>query len=181
VLRSLTSVVVAAALTIAVGTVSATTLERLSLDEMIQKSHLIVRGKVLGGTAVQRGSMIYTVYRVEVTERLKGQCPAVVEVQVPGGTYGRLRQTFAGTPRLEAGTDRVLFIWTGKSGIHQIIGLSQGLFDIKLNQAGEATLIRGAIDAQMVDNEGKAVPPAPVSMTLRELRERLGRAGVALR
>jgi len=148
----------------------ATTLERLSLEEMAAKSHIIVRATVVGQAAVQRGSLVYTVYSLKVSEKLKGEAASPLEVSVPGGTIGRTRQTFAGTPTLKTGSEYVVFAWRGRSGILHIIGLSQGLFDLKLNPAGEAVLTRGPVEAQLVDKSGQTVQSAPVSLTLDRLR-----------
>ena len=48
------------------------TLEKLSIDDMSQKSTLFVRGRIAGCAGDQRGSVIYTRCRVSVTERWKG-------------------------------------------------------------------------------------------------------------
>ncbi len=150
--------------------VPATTLERLSLDEMAAKSHIIVRATVLGQTAMQRGSLVYTVYSLKVSEKLKGDAGETLRVSVPGGTIGRIRQSFAGTPTLQTGSEYVVFVWKGQSGILHIIGLSQGLFDLKVNQAGETVLMRGVLDAELVDKSGKEVQSQPVTLTLEGLR-----------
>ena len=42
------------------------TLEKLSLDEMARKSTAIVRARIEGSRAVQRGALIYTLTRVSV-------------------------------------------------------------------------------------------------------------------
>jgi hypothetical protein len=148
----------------------ATTLERLSLEEMAAKSHIIVRATVLGQAATQRGTLVYTNYSIKVTEKLKGDAGATLIVSVPGGTIGRVRQSFAGTPTMKSGAEYVVFIWKGKSGILHIIGLSQGLFDLKLNQAGEVVLTRGVLDAQLVDRTGKEVQSQSLELTLDRLR-----------
>ena len=148
----------------------ATTLEKLSLEEMATKSHIIVRATVLGQAATQRGTLVYTNYSIKVTEKLKGDAGATLVVSVPGGTIGRVRQSFAGTPTMKTGAEYVVFIWKGKSGILHIIGLSQGLFDLKLNQAGEIVLTRGVLDAQLVDKTGKEVQSQSLELTLDRLR-----------
>ena len=77
----------------------AATLERLSLDDLIGKSTMIVRGKILNSYTAASGPVIYTHYRIQPSETLKGTTNGVVEIQLPGGTAGNLRQTFAGEPR----------------------------------------------------------------------------------
>jgi hypothetical protein len=148
----------------------ATTLERLSIEEMAAKSHIIVRATVADRSSLQRGPMVYTVYKLNVSERLKGEAAAALDVSVPGGIAGGVRQTIAGTPVLKPATEYVVFIWKSKSGILHIIGLSQGLFDLKLNSAGETVLTRGVIDAELLDKSGKEVTSTPLTLTLERLR-----------
>jgi hypothetical protein len=96
---------------------NATTLEQLSLEQMARQSTEIVRGKMVSSAPEQRNGVIYTRSRFQVVERWKGNASATVEVVLPGGTLGKLHQTFAGAPVLAPGAEYVLFLWTGKSGI----------------------------------------------------------------
>ncbi|MEO5924725.1 MAG: hypothetical protein ABIR70_12950 [Bryobacteraceae bacterium] len=150
----------------------ATTLEQLSVDQMIQQSTAIVRAKVTGSFAANRNGTIYTYYRLQVTENLKSTTPSTTEVAVPGGMLGRVMQSVAGAPTLKTGGDYVLFLWTSRSGLTQIIGLSQGAFDVKAN-AGSTTLLRSPIDAQMLDAAGRVVSDNGVVVDLSALRSRL--------
>src|SRR5437868_12661662 len=92
------------------------TLERLSLDELAQKSTLVMRAKVLGSYTDFRGSVIYTHWKLQVVESLKGADLSAAEVLVPGGSAGRFHQDVPGAPRLMAGNEYLLFLWTSKSG-----------------------------------------------------------------
>jgi hypothetical protein len=164
-------------LAVAAFSAGATTLEKLSVQEMAQKSTAVVRARATVAGAVQRGSMIYTVYRLQVSEVLKGAAPA--EVFVPGGTYGRYRQSIAGSPVLEPGVDYVLFLWASPRGLVQVIGLSQGVFQVKTTSGGEALLVRDKVEAQFVDRLGRAVEDNGVKLSLASLRQLL--AGAAAR
>src|ERR1700730_15716429 len=105
-------------------------LEALSLDELAQKSTLILRANVLGSYTDFRGSVIYTHWKLQVVESLKGADPSAVEVLVPGGSAGRFHQDVPGAPRLMAGNEYLLFLWTSKSGATYVTGLSQGVFEL---------------------------------------------------
>lgn len=164
------------------GTLSgawASTIERLSMEEMIAKSTRIVRGKIAGSEGVRRGGMIYTDYTFQVTESLKGTAAGTLRLSVPGGSVGLARQSFAGTPKLTSGEEYVVFVWTSRSGVHHIIGLSQGLFTAGLNSAGEVVLRRGPATAHVVDKDGKEVADGAVELTWGELARRVRGAGVA--
>jgi hypothetical protein len=151
----------------------AATLERLSFDQMVAQSTSIVRGKVTGSWAAFSGPVIYTHYMVGVSERWKGTTQASVEVVVPGGTANNLRQTFAGAPELQTGSEYVLMLWTGSSGITQIIGLTQGLFSVA-NESGDARATRTASREQMIERStGHGVKDETLVMRLSELRARV--------
>jgi hypothetical protein len=152
----------------------AATLEKLELDEMIRKSTEIVRGKVTAKTANRRGAIVYTEATVAVTERLKGETKPVVKVSVPGGSIDGVTQTFPGTPELEPGSEHVFFLWTGKSGVTQIVGLSQGLLDLDPSGGGSAKLTRAAITEGVVDPAtGRLVADQPPSISMDRLRTRV--------
>jgi hypothetical protein len=162
------------------GFLPAATLEKLSVDDMIGKSTEIVSGKVLSSNTIKRGPMIYTRYRVRVAETWKGKAASEVDVFAPGGSFGGTVQTVPGAPRLEEAQDYVLFLWTGRTGMTQVIGLSQGLFELHKSQNGEPVVSRRAGRDTILDSSGQFVEDAPVSMRLREMVDRIHRmlAGV---
>jgi hypothetical protein len=152
---------------------TAATLQRLELDEMIQKSTGIVRGRVADTGARLHGSVIYTHYRVQVLENWKGAEAVELDVVIPGGIANGLRQVFPGAPRLEAGKEYVLFLWTGASGLTNIIGLSQGVFDVHRDIAGGVFAARAATSETMLDADGRLVRDEAVRMRFEELRGRI--------
>lgn len=150
------------------------TLERLSLEDMIAKSTAIVRGRVAGSYAARRGPIIYTHYRIQVSQRWKGPEAAELDVVVPGGSANGLRQTFSGAPKLAEGSDYVLFLWTGSSGLTHIIGLSQGIFDLKRDSNGALVALRAATTEVLLDRTtGRAVRDVPLSLRLDDLSRRI--------
>jgi hypothetical protein len=123
--------------------------------------------------------MIYTRCQVQVIESWKGSAPALVSFSVPGGTYQGLVQTFTGTPRINVSQEYVLFLWTGRSGRTQVIGLSQGVFDVvtgttSSNSAASAPhVLRSASTEQMLDSTGRVVRDSAIDMSVTELRARV--------
>lgn len=153
----------------------AATLERLTMDEMIAKSTQIVRAKVVSSRAAFRGpvgpgSMIYTWYGLQVSEWWKGGSgQSRFEVAVPGGNALSYRQTIPGAPALVEGQEYVLFVWTSRSGLPQIIGLTQGLFT--MGGAGGLHLSQASSSEPMVDaRTHKAVSGAGMTYTYAELK-----------
>lgn len=150
---------------------SATSLEKLSMEQLVERSTAIVQGKVLDSATSKRGSVIYTNYRIQVAKVHKGSAAATLEVSVPGGQLNGLRQSFSGTPRLEAGAEYVIFVWTSRTGINHTIGLAQGVFDVKTTASGQVWLTRGAIDALMLDANGKEAQDNGFSLPMSRLAE----------
>jgi hypothetical protein len=149
---------------------SASTLQRLSLNDMILKSSMIVRGTIQPGTSSAfRGPLIYTHYQLAVTAVYKGTPGSSIDVAVPGGVLNAIQQPVAGAPTLTAGQDYVLFLWTSKSGLTQVIGLSQGLFNVITNAQGQVMVSRGAASTPMVDASGQLVTDSNLQMTLAQL------------
>ena len=151
------------------------TLERLSLDDMIVRSTSIVRGRVTSSWADFTGSVIYTHYKVQVSEQFKGASQGTVEVMTPGGTAKGVHSTFSGSPILNNGDEFVFFLWTSKGGITWITGLTQGLFALSPAAVDpERTATRAASRELMLDAAtARPVKDAPLSMRLSELRARI--------
>jgi hypothetical protein len=135
---------------------------------MIQQSTSIVRARVTPGSAARRGADIYTHYGLDVLETLKGKAPA--EFAVPGGTLDGARQMVSGAPELQAGQEYVLFLWTSRSGLTQVIGLTQGVFTVGKSAQGVVTVSRPAATEPMLSSEGRPVQDQPASLTLESLR-----------
>ena len=152
----------------------ATTLLQLTLNDMIKQSTGIVRATVTGTRMDYRGTDIYTYYQLQVSEdwRSPGLTPAVpqIEVAIPGGAAQGARQTVAGAPSLQVGQEYVVFLWTSRSGLTQVIGLSQGLFLVKLDTAGNPVLIRPAASETMLNQNGQVVQNQPLSLGLAAVR-----------
>jgi hypothetical protein len=157
----------------------AAVLQRLSMDDMIAQSTDIVHARVIASTASFRGTpgrggMIYTHYTVTVLDRMKGPSSSSMDVAVPGGTSQGLRQTFAGAPTLTNGQEYVLFLWTSRSGLTQVIGLTQGLFDIHVDASGTQFATRIASSEIMIDPaNGQTVPDTGVRYNLGALTKRI--------
>ena len=164
----------ALSLTAGLGSLQAATLERLSLDDMIEKSAVIVRGRVTGSWAAYTGSAIFTHYRVQVAERWKGPADASVEFMVPGGKVDRIRQVCEGAPELVEGKEYLLLLWTSRGGLTYIIGFSQGIFELSADGTGAPLAIRSASSERMLaPGTGQPVPSERIEMRLKDLGARI--------
>jgi hypothetical protein len=150
---------------------NATTLQKLGMDEMIREATGIERAKVLGSYAAPVGKNIYTYYQFEVLEALKGE--AQRQIAIPGGASGGYRQVVPGAPELSKGQEYVLFYWTSRTGLTQLLGLSQGLFSERADVAGNPMLVRPASTETMLNKDGKPIQDKPESLRLNDLRARI--------
>ena len=162
-----------ACLAASLACIQGSTLQQLTLDDMIRKSTLIVRGQVQPAYSATRGPVIYTHYRVQISEVMKGSAPSVLDIAVPGGTSNGRTQTFSGVPTLTANQDYVLYLWTSKSGLTQVIGLSQGLFSVTTNASGQPTVQRAATTERMLNVLGQTVADSDIQMSLSDMRTRI--------
>ena len=150
------------------------TLEQLTLDDMIAQSTAIVRGTVVDSWAALTGSVIYTHYKVQVSESFKGFRQSSVEVVVAGGVVNNLSQSFSGSPTLNKGDEFVFFLWTSRAGLTQIMGLTQGLFAIAPGASADPMATRAASHELMLDPKtAQPVKDAMLSMRLSDLRSRI--------
>ncbi len=95
---------------------------------------------------------------------------------VPGGKANGLRQSFAGAPELTEGAEYLLFLWTGKSGLTHVIGLSQGALSLSRDSKGDIVVARSASNAAMLDTRtGKQVADTAILMSLGEMKDRIAR------
>jgi hypothetical protein len=151
---------------------NATTLQRLSLEEMVSQSTWIVRGICSEGQAVQVPSGVFTVYTVDVREVLKGAPVRSLDVVSPGGKLEGVRHVVSGAPVLDAGSEYVLFVWRSNSGLNRIIGLTQGVFTLT-QDGGKATAAKMVTTEPMVDRLGRPVADTRTVMSLESLRAKV--------
>jgi hypothetical protein len=149
------------------------TLERLSMDEMIVKSTSIVRGTVSDSWAVFNGRDIFTHYKIQVDEGLKGPAQKSVEVTVPGGVYGTYHQTPAGSPVLSKGDQYIFFLWTSKAGVTWITGMTQGLFLVDRTSTDPVATRTGSRELMLDAATARPVKDSAVSLKMSDLRARI--------
>jgi len=150
------------------------TLERLTLDDMIAKSTAIVRGKITDSWAAFTGSIIYTHYKIQVSETYKGAGQNHLEIVVTGGTARGFHENFSGSPTLNKGDEFVFFLWTGKASLTQIMGLTQGLFALPPGSGSDPMATRAPTSELMLDRiTARPVKDGALSLRLSQLRSRI--------
>ena len=153
------------------ATVSATTLERLTMNDMSDKCHVVVRATVLSGGPEYSNGVVMTHYQLSVSEVWKGAVGNKIDVFVPGGRAGGFRELVPGAPVLDTGSEYVVFLWIGPSGRAQVMGLSQGLFNVTKDAAGTMMVERPGAKETMVDpSTGNPVTDQPVRMKVSDVK-----------
>lgn len=130
-----------------------TTFEQLSLERLTHHSSHVVRGKFVGTESMwtEDKSAIYTRVVFHVDETVIGRMSGKeIVLYLPGGTVGDTTTFVIGAPEVELDRDSVLMLnavagkdATARSGglpAFNIVGLSQGLFDLKQDPKTDKTI-----------------------------------------
>jgi hypothetical protein len=99
-----------AALLCAATSVHATTLERLSLDQMAAAADATARVRCSSAQSRWENGQIWTVTSFDVLETMKGTLPARITVRLPGGRVGHFTAIVDGTPKFNAAEEVVVFL-----------------------------------------------------------------------
>lgn len=110
--------------------IRATTLARLSLDDLAVAADAVARVRCTGAEARWENGSIWTVTTLEVLETMKGNLTAEIAVRLPGGRAGHLIATVDGTPRFSPGEEAVVFLERSRAGGFTIAGWAGGTFRI---------------------------------------------------
>ncbi len=108
----------------------ATTLARLSLDQLAAAADNVARVRCVSSESRWENGAIWTVATFDVVETMKGNLPAQVKVSLPGGRVGHLTATVDGTPRFDVGGEAILFLERSRLGNFTVAGWIEGTFRI---------------------------------------------------
>src|SRR5262249_2731822 len=140
----------------------ATTVRKLSLDELAGDAVVVVRG-VVGGVGAQRvGGHIYTDATLAVSECLKGSCGHTLTVRQLGGELDGFGVHVEGSADLVPGSEVVLLLRRRLDGAYAPLGMAQGAFRVEREPAkGEIqTLVRGVSALRFAAADGSEVAGA---------------------
>jgi hypothetical protein len=141
-------------------TLLSTTVEKFTLDDLVEKSGRIVVGKCISRESRwnDRNTLILTTARFAVSEQLKGSSDGFVNVVTVGGTLDGITQTVSGMPAFEPEEEVLLFLEASKNGDWQPLGLSQGKFRIIRNrQTGEEELVHSLSGLELYDPASRSL------------------------
>jgi hypothetical protein len=119
----------------------ATTLARLSLDQLAAGSDAVARVRCTGSESHWENDSIWTVATFDVLENMKNELPGEIQVRLPGGHVGHLTASVDGTPRFHPGDEAVVFLERSRAGGFTVAGWVEGTFRISRNpQTGQETV-----------------------------------------
>ncbi len=110
--------------------IRATTLVRLSLDQLAAGSDAVARVNFSGAQSRWENGSIWTVTTAQVVETMKGKLPAEILLRLPGGRVGHLTSKVEGTPKFIPGDDAVVFLKRTPAGGFTVAGWVEGTFRI---------------------------------------------------
>jgi hypothetical protein len=119
----------------------ATTLARLSLDQLAAAADGVARVRCVGAESRWEDGAIWTVTTFDVIETLKGSFPAQIAVRLPGGKVGHLTAAVDGTPKFSPGEQAVVFLERARTGGYSVAGWMEGTFRIALDAVGGRELV----------------------------------------
>ena len=154
------------------GLAQATTVQRLSLEEMTQKAGSIALVRVKGSRTYWQGKLILTTYTVDVQETLKGVPSRSLEITAVGGVIGPTTLHVAGMPVFRTGEDAVVFV--ERSGAFStVVGLSQGKFTVQEGQV--ANTVTGLSFSDGKEGRPLTMPLTSFKQQLKQIVERQSR------
>lgn len=130
----------------------ATTLARMSFDELTRQATSIARAKCIGSTSIWRNGEIWTETEFELVEQNKGTLSGIFRVSMPGGRVAHLQSRVDGVPGFVAGEEVYLFLWKGQSSENYLLGWTQGTFRIARDpQTGLEKVTQDSASAPLFD------------------------------
>jgi hypothetical protein len=158
--------------------VRATTLVRLSLDQLAAGSDAVARVNFSSAESRWENGTIWTITTVKVIETLKGNLPGEISVRLPGGRVGHLTSTVEGTPRFNPGDDAIIFLKRTPAGEFTIAGWVEGTFRISRDpRTGNQTVTQDSSTFAVFDPSTRTFRTEGVHrMPIEEFRGRLASA-----
>jgi hypothetical protein len=155
--------------------IRATTLVRLSLDQLAAGSDAVARVRFLRAESRWENGSIWTVTTFDVVENLKGQLPGQIEVHLPGGRVGHLTSTVEGTPKFNPGSEAVVFLQRSLAGGFTVAGWVEGSFRISRDlRTGNETVTQDSSAIAVFDTATRAFRAEGICrMPIEEFRARI--------
>jgi len=138
----------------------ATTLARMSMRELAQRSTYVARVRCVRVLSVADLGLVWTLTTFEVAQAWKGNPPQRFTVRLPGGEAAGVRVTVEGAPRFAVGEDIVLFLTADRGRLMNIVSWAQGTFRIRKNPRTRIEeAVQDTAGVQVLDAHSNAATP----------------------
>ena len=115
----------------------ATTLQRMSLEELAAASPAIARVRILSSESRVEGGRIWTLTSADVVETMKGSVPRRITLRLLGGRTRGLISKVEGVPQFAPSEDVYLFLQPLPTGEFAVVSWVQGTFRVERDREEE--------------------------------------------
>ena len=153
----------------------ATTVVKMELPEIVQKSDRIVEGVVESvesrWDAERKLAFTYVSFRVD--EEFKGVPARNVTLKLLGGTVGALNVTVAGMPRFTPRQRAIVFLRSQPGAMYDLVGLNQGVYEVVGDFA-----VSDLSGVELIDPKNGAItkPVSTPKTSLSEFKQKIRQA-----
>ena len=128
---------------------------RVNLEGLVDRSEVVIEGRVKRVSSRPAPGRIETEYEVEVARTFLGEELHTRTFVMPGGVLpDGTGMIMPGIPRLSEGEDTILFLSRESfAGMRVPVGLSQGRFQVKTSLSGHRVVVRAHEDLGLLDPE----------------------------
>ena len=151
----------------------ATLVPALGLEELIDQSEIIAHGRVTSSwPAWDRGhKYIWTHFRLDVLDPIRGNPGASVVVSEPGGSLDGVTMRISGAPDYAVGEEAVVFLYRTPIGYLRATGYGQGKYTVAPHSRVHANL--NGFDLLKADSS-RGVPLSTLDgLTVTEFKARV--------
>lgn len=160
----------------------ATTMVRLTDEELIERSSLIIIGQCTAARSAWKGRRLVTMATVAVHEVLKGESHPEITVVLPGGMDAQRKFPIAavapGAPQISPDEEVVLFLSSraDEPDSYAVTGLAQGKFSVLQDATGQQLVAPDRVVSSQVDALSTAPPwTPPEAVPLAQFRAKIMR------
>jgi hypothetical protein len=142
-----------------ISTARATSVSRLSFEELTDQSEIVVSGQITRSWADwdAEHKFIWTHYELSVSDTLKGSAGSTVTLSEPGGIVGDKGMSVAGAVGYQQGEKVVVFVQRMPNGYLRTAGWSQGKF--RVDQDGKLHGESSALGLELVGANARTATP----------------------
>jgi hypothetical protein len=161
----------------------ATTLARVSLDQLAAAADGVARVRCTGVQTQWKNGSIWTVTSFDVVEPMKGNLASRIAVRLPGGRVGALTATVEGTPKFSPLEEAIVFLQRMPTGEYSVAAWAEGTFRIALDAKTRQEFVTqdssgfGVFDAATRTFRAEGIRKMPIGLFRARLDAALARAG----